>query len=255
MGMVYKAFDTRLEREVALKVLRPEMASDPDRLARFEREAKAVAALNHPNIASIHQIEEAGGHTFIVMELIEGQSLRQRIGRKPLPLDALLDLGIQIAEGLEAAHAKGIMHRDIKPANVLVTGRDRIKLLDFGLAKLVAPEDETAGDANSIAETEIRDDQHLTSPGATLGTIAYMSPEQVRGEELDPRTDLFSFGALLYEMATGRNAFSGATSGLVFDAILNRDPVPPGQVNPDAPARLEQVIEKALEKDRALRYQ
>ncbi len=255
MGVVYKALDTRLDRLVAVKVLRPEMASDPERLARFEREAKAVAALNHPNISSIHEIDEVDGVTFIVMELIEGRTLRQRIGHKPLPLEAMLDLAVQIADGLDAAHVKGIIHRDIKPANVLITDRGQAKILDFGLAKLTGEEPEPAPEADSNLETALLPDQHLTSPGSTMGTIAYMSPEQVRGEELDARSDLFSFGSLLYEMATGRNAFASATSGLTFDMILNRTPVPVGELNPEAPERIEQIIDKALEKDRRLRYQ
>jgi eukaryotic-like serine/threonine-protein kinase len=255
MGEVYKAFDTRLERMVALKVLRPELASDPERLSRFEREAKAVAALNHPNIAGIHQIDEADGVIFIAMELVEGQTLRQRIDRHPLPPDVLIDLALQISDALDAAHSKGVIHRDIKPPNIIVTPRGQAKILDFGLAKLGVQEGEGATESNSSLETAILEDQQLTTPGSTMGTIAYMSPEQVRGEELDARTDLFSFGAVLYEMATGRTAFSANTSGLTFDAILNRTPPPASSINPSLSPRLQEVIERALEKDPRMRYQ
>jgi TolB-like protein/tRNA A-37 threonylcarbamoyl transferase component Bud32/Tfp pilus assembly protein PilF len=252
MGVVYRALDTKLERDVALKVLRQDLAADPDRFARFQREARALAVLNHPNVGSIYQIDEAEGQAFIVMELIEGQTLRQRIGGKPLPADLLLDFALQIADALAAAHGKGIVHRDIKPPNILVNERGQIKMLDFGLAKLAAAED--SGDGTSRLETAL-DNRQLTTPGSTMGTIAYMSPEQVRGEEVDARSDLFSFGAVLYEMATGRCAFQAATSGLTFDAILNRSPAPPDQVNPDLPYRLIEIIHRALEKDRRLRYQ
>ncbi|HKY31761.1 MAG TPA: protein kinase [Candidatus Polarisedimenticolia bacterium] len=253
MGVVYRALDTRLEREVALKVLRQDLAGDPERFARFQREARALAVLNHPHVGGIHQIDETGGVAFIVMELIEGQTLRQRIGGRPLPPDALLDLALQIADALAAAHSKGIVHRDIKPPNILVTDRGQIKMLDFGLAKLAASDGER-DDGSSRLETAL-DHRQLTTPGSTMGTIAYMSPEQVRGEELDARSDLFSFGAVLYEMATGKCAFSAATSGLTFDAILNRSPAPPEQLNPDLPHRLAEIIHRALEKDRRLRYQ
>jgi TolB-like protein/Tfp pilus assembly protein PilF/predicted Ser/Thr protein kinase len=252
MGVVYRAVDLKLERDVALKVLRQDLAADPDRFARFQREARALAVLNHPNVGSIYQIEEAEGQAFIVMELIEGQTLRQRIGGKPLPANQLLDFALQIADALAAAHGKGIVHRDIKPPNILVNERGQIKMLDFGLAKLAAAEE--SADGSSRLETAL-DNRQLTTPGSTMGTIAYMSPEQVRGEEVDARSDLFSFGAVLYEMATGRCAFQAATSGLTFDAILNRPPAPPDQINPDLPYRLIEIIHRALEKDRRLRYQ
>ncbi len=254
MGIVYRAMDTKLEREVALKVLRQEMASDPERFQRFQREARALASLTHPNIGAIYQIDEADGVAFIAMELIEGQTLRQRISDRPLPKQELLDLSMQIADALDAAHAGGIVHRDIKPSNILVTPRGQVKMLDFGLAKLTQG-DAGSGDGSSRLETAHMDDRHLTTPGSTMGTIAYMSPEQVRGEELDARSDLFSFGAVLYEMATGRCAFAATTSGLTFDAILNRAPTRAEQINPDVPLRLVEIIERALEKDRRLRYQ
>jgi TolB-like protein/Flp pilus assembly protein TadD/predicted Ser/Thr protein kinase len=254
MGVVYRALDTKLERDVALKVLRAEMASDPERFTRFEREARALASLTHPNIGAIYQIDEVEGVAFIVMEMIEGQTLRQRIGGRPLPVEVMLDLALQIADALDAAHARGIVHRDIKPSNILITDRGRVKMLDFGLAKLTRPGDDS-GEGSSRLETAHMENRHLTTPGSTMGTIAYMSPEQVRGEEIDARTDLFSFGAVLYEMATGRCAFSAHTSGLTFDAILNRTPTPPDQINPDIPGRLVQIFDRALEKDRSLRYQ
>ncbi len=254
MGVVYRALDTKLERDVALKVLRQELGSDSERLLRFEREARALASLNHPNIGAIFGIEEVGGVAFIVMELIQGRTLRDRIEGRPLPPDAMLDLAIQIADALDAAHARGVVHRDIKPPNILVTDRGQVKMLDFGLAKLTA-DDDARGDGSSRLETARIDLHQLTTPGSTLGTITYMSPEQVRGEELDARSDLFSFGAVLYEMATGRCAFSAATSGLIFDAILNRTPPPPAQINPDLPPRLLEIIDRALEKDPRLRYQ
>ena len=253
MGVVYRALDVKLEREVALKVLREDIASDPDRFARFQREARALAVLNHPHVGAIHQIDEADGMAFIVMELVEGQTLRQVIAGKPLAPDTLLGLALQIADALTAAHSKGIVHRDIKPPNLLVNERGQIKMLDFGLAKLASSQDDS-GEGSSHLETAM-DARQLTTPGSTMGTIAYMSPEQVRGEELDSRSDLFSFGAVLYEMATGKCAFQGSTSGLTFDAILNRTPLPPEQLNPDLPWRLAEIIQRALEKDRRLRYQ
>jgi len=252
MGVVYRGRDVRLDRDVAIKVLRPEMASDPERLTRFEQEAKAVAALNHPNIASIYQIDEDAGLIFIAMELVAGTTLGYRAGERPLPLDLLLNVSIQIADALDAAHAKGIIHRDIKPHNILVDDRGRVKILDFGLAKLSGTDDEASRAQSRLDTISARD---LTTPGATLGTIAYMSPEQVRGDPLDARTDLFSFGAVIYEMATGKCAFGEGTTGLIFDAILNRAPAPPGDRNPDLPVRMEEIIGKALEKDRDMRYQ
>ena len=251
MGVLYKAEDTRLHRPVALKFLPPKFTQDSQALERFRREGRAASALNHPNICTIYGVDEHEGQPFIAMEYLEGKTVKERIAEEPFSTDEILEVGIQIADALDAAHAKGIVHRDIKPANIMITDRGQAKALDFGLAKL------TSEDVPDTSQTKdsATEDPDLTNPGAAVGTIAYMSPEQARGEKVDSRSDLFSLGVVLYEMVTGRQAFTGNSTAVLYDAILNRMPVAITEIDPNVPAELDQIVQKALEKDRRLRYQ